>query len=91
VYVRQLEEGTEARQVVPGSPASEAGRREGDLILAVDDDAVTRETPLAELIAAHEPGDVVVLTVERAGRERGIAVELGEWPAPDESGARWQG
>jgi serine protease Do len=91
VYVRQLEEGAEVRQVVPGSPASEAGLREGDLILAVDDDAVTRETPLAGLIAAHEPGDVVVLTVERAGREREITVELGEWPAPDEPGARWQG
>jgi S1-C subfamily serine protease len=76
---------------VPGSPASEAGLREGDLILAVDDDAVTRETPLAGLIAAHEPGDVVVLTVERAGREREITVELGEWPASDEPGARWQG
>ena len=91
VYVRQLEEGAEVRQVVPGSPASEAGLREGDLILAVDDDAVTRETPLAGLIAAHEPGDVVVLTVERAGREREIEVELGEWPVPDEPGAMWQG
>jgi S1-C subfamily serine protease len=43
------------------------------------------------IIAAHEPGDVVVLTVERAGREREITVELGEWPASDKPGAMRQG
>jgi len=91
VRVHQLEEGAEVTEVAPGSAAETAGLREGDLILAVDDEEVTRETPLTVLIAAHEPGDVVVLTIERDGREREIEVELGEWSAPEEPGARWEG
>jgi predicted metalloprotease with PDZ domain len=91
VHVRQLEEGAEVLAVVPESPADRAGLREGDLILAVDDEAVSRETPLVGLIAAHGPGDVVVLTVERDGRERKIDVELSEWPAPEEPGAMGDG
>ena len=91
VRVHQLEEGAEVIEVVLGSPAEGAGLREGDLILAVDDEEVTQKTPLASLIAAHEPGDVVVLTIERDGRERAIEVELGEWPVPEEPGATWEG
>jgi membrane-associated protease RseP (regulator of RpoE activity) len=91
VHVRQLEEGAEVLAVVPESPADGAGLREGDLILAVDDEEVSRETPLVGLIAAHGPGDVVVLTVERDGRERRIEVELSEWSAPEEPGALGEG
>jgi S1-C subfamily serine protease len=90
VHVRQLEEGAEVMEVVPESPAEEAGLREGDLILAVDDEEVTPETPLVGLLAAHEPGDVVELTIKRAGRELEVEVELGEWPAPEEPGAMWE-
>jgi S1-C subfamily serine protease len=91
VRVRQLEEGAEVLAVVPESPADGAGLREGDLILAVDDEAVSRETPLVGLIAAHGPGELVVLTVERDGREREIEVALSEWPAPAEPGAMGEG
>jgi S1-C subfamily serine protease len=91
VHVRQLEEGAEVLAVVPESPADGAGLREGDLILAVDDEEVSRDTSLVGLIAAHGPGDVVVLTVERDGREREIEVELSEWPAPEEPGAMGEG
>jgi S1-C subfamily serine protease len=91
VHVRQLEEGAQVLAVVPESPAVEAGLREGDLILAVDDEEVTRETPLTDLIAAYEPGDLVVLTVERDGRERKAEVELSEWPTLEEPGANEEG
>mgnify|MGYP001120132474 CR=1 FL=1 len=91
VRIRQLEEGAEVLEVTPASPVEEAGLREGDLILAVDDDDVTRETPLAGLIATHEPGDTVALTFERDGRKREIEVELGAWPALEEPGAMWEG
>jgi predicted metalloprotease with PDZ domain len=91
VRVRQLAEGAEILEVVPGSPADEAGLREGDLILAVDDEDVTRETPLADLIAAQEPGEVVALAIERDGRERVIEVELSEWSVPTEPEAMEEG
>jgi len=91
VHVRQLEEGAEVMEVVPESPAEEAGLRQSDLILAVDGEKVTGETPLVMLIVAYEPGDTVVLTIERDGQEREIGVELGEWPAQEEPGATWEG
>lgn len=91
VRIRQLEKGAEVTEVTPGTPAEEAGLREGDLILAVDDEEVTLESPLVALITAHEPGDTVALTVERNNREQEIKVELGEWPAPAEPEEMWQG
>ena len=91
VRIRQLEVGAEVLKVAPGSPADEAGLRAGDLILAMDDEEVTCETPLVVLIAAHEPGDAVVLTVERDGREQEIQVKLGEWPLPEEPGTTEEG
>lgn len=89
--IRQLEEGAEVLKVVPASPAEKAGLRAGDLILALDGEEVTREAPLVGLIAAYEPGDTVVLTIERDGREREMEVELGEWPLPEEPGAVGEG
>lgn len=91
VRVRQLEEGAEVLEVVPESPAERAGLREGDLILAVDGEDVTTETPLVNLIAAHEPGDTVALTIERHGREQEIEVRLDEWPTPEEPETTWEG
>ncbi len=86
VCVHQLEEDAEVLEVVPESPAEEAGLHKRDLILAVDGDEITRETPLMILIAAHGPGDTVMLTIEQDGREREIEVELGKWPVPEEPG-----
>ncbi len=91
VRVHQLEKGAEVLEIVPESPAEKSGLREGDLILAVDDDEVTLETPLVRLIADHEPGDTVTLTVERDGQEREIEVELGEWLVLEEPETTWEG
>lgn len=91
VRVHQLEVGAEVLEIVPESPAEKSGLREGDLILAVDDDEVTLETPLVGLITDHEPSDTVTLTVERDGQEREIAVELGEWPVLEEPETTWEG
>jgi len=43
------------------------------------------------LIAAHEPGDTVALTIERHGREQEIEVRLDEWPTPEEPETTWEG
>jgi len=91
VRVHQLEGGAEVLEIVPESPAEEAGLRAGARILAVDGDEVTPKTPLAGLIADHEPGDTVTLTVERDGQEWESEVELGRWPVLEEPGATWEG
>jgi putative serine protease PepD len=59
--------GVEVSGVAPGSPAEQAGLREGDVITAIDGNAVGSIDELAADVSNHQPGDDVSLTVTRAG------------------------
>jgi S1-C subfamily serine protease len=48
-----------------------------DIIVAVDGKRVRNSDELLNLVEAHEPGEVVVLTVMRGGRRRDVRVVLG--------------
>jgi membrane-associated protease RseP (regulator of RpoE activity) len=74
------EQGALIVEVVPGSPADEAGLRRGDIIHAVDGALVNENHHLAELIESYKPGESVELTVIRNGRRITIDVELGLRP-----------
>jgi len=69
-------EGARVIEVVPESPAEQAGIEVDDIITEVDGDAVTEAEPLNELILRYEPRDRVELTVERDDRELTIRVRL---------------
>jgi S1-C subfamily serine protease len=88
-------------EVVPGGPAEEAGleggdeklgfqagryRTGGDVILAIDDQAIVGENDLARVIAAHRPGDEVTLTVLHDGRREKVELTLGRRPDSVRSG-----
>ena len=77
---RPLTEGHGVLQVDADSPAAVAGLERGDVITAVDGQAVDAEHPLANLLYDHAPGDSVTLTVERDGEELQLSVTLGERP-----------
>ncbi len=70
--------------VVHQSPAAKAGLREGDHILEVDGENITAESTLASLLQRRLPGDEVVLTIVRAGKDLTLTVTLEEW---NESGS----
>ncbi len=74
--------GAEIVEVIPGSPAEEAGLRVGDLVREVDGRSVSSSHPLAELLSLYRPGDRVTLTVERDGEELEIRVTLGRRLSP---------
>jgi S1-C subfamily serine protease len=59
------------------SAADQAGLREEDTIIAVDDQAVGSSEELVVAVDAHDPGDSVTLEVIRAGRSIEVDATLG--------------
>jgi len=70
-----------APAVFPGSPAADAGLVEGDIVVAVDGDAVDEDHDLSTRILPHLPGDSVSLSVVRDGQTLDITLTLGTLPA----------
>ncbi len=65
-------------RVEEDGPAEDAGLKAGDVILAVDGQAIERSSDLPPLIAAVKPGKRAKLTIWRAKAEREIVVKVGE-------------
>jgi serine protease Do len=64
--------------VEPGGPASAAGLRDEDIVLAINGTPVNDNNSLRNLIAGSAPGSEVTLTVLRSGREQQVRARLGE-------------
>ena len=73
-----IDSGALVEQVVPGSPAREAGVRKGDIITAVGDTRIASYGDLLGALRDHEPGDRVTLTIFRNTEEKKLEVTLGE-------------
>ena len=73
-------EGQSVVEVVEDGPSAAAGLEPGDVITAFDDQEITRQSSLLDLLFGREPGEVVTLTVERDGDPQTFEVTLGERP-----------
>ena len=62
--------------VETGSPAAKAGLKDNDVITAVDGTTIDTNNPLIELLAEHQPGSTVTLTVQRGSQSLQIQVTL---------------
>jgi len=87
--------GVAVTQVLPGTPAEDAGLKPatgttlvdgqrvptgGDLVIAFDGEKVTSAVALQSAVDAHRPGDRVSITVVRNGSPRTVEVTLGVRP-----------
>ncbi|HJV63468.1 MAG TPA: PDZ domain-containing protein, partial [Albitalea sp.] len=85
----KLPKGVPLVRVTPGGPAQRAGLQPfargseggivaGDVITAVNDEAVADLDDMLTVFERFQPGDKVTLTLWRAGKTRKQAVTLGE-------------
>jgi putative serine protease PepD len=72
--------GAKIATVRSGTPAAGSDLTAGDVVTAVDDQKVSSSDQLRELIDAHNPGDLVTLTVSRSGDTKSLKVVLGTRP-----------
>ncbi|HEX8073236.1 MAG TPA: Do family serine endopeptidase [Pyrinomonadaceae bacterium] len=68
-------------QVAPDSAAERAGVKQGDVILALNGQAVNDSNTLRNRVASTPPGTNVTLTLLRDGREQQVQAALGELKA----------
>ncbi|MHB1068123.1 MAG: S1C family serine protease [Candidatus Nanopelagicales bacterium] len=70
------EGGAKVEGVNEGSPAQEAGLREGDVILRVNGRAIDDGVELVVEVRNHAPGDEVTIDYTRGGQERSTTLVL---------------
>jgi S1-C subfamily serine protease len=67
--------------VTAGSPAARAGLKDGDIVVAIQDQAIDQEHPLDAVLAEFAPGQAIDVHVLRDGSPLVIQVTLGTRPA----------
>lgn len=65
--VNELPQGAYVLDVVPDSPASEAGLQADDIIISIDGNRLTEDNDLASVLSTMKPGLTVLIDVVRAG------------------------
>jgi len=73
--------GAQISVVQPNTPASAAGLRQGDVVTAIDGQAITTTDQFIAMIDNYSPGQTVTFTVQRQGQTTQIKVKLGTRPA----------
>ncbi|MDK2948949.1 MAG: serine protease Do [Patescibacteria group bacterium] len=71
--------GDDDSAVVEDSPAQKAGIKEGDVILEMNGEKITKDNSLAKIISKYDPFDKVNLKILRDGQEIYLNLTLGEW------------
>jgi serine protease Do len=75
--------GVLVQTVTADGPAAEAGLRQGDVIVAIDEEPIGYVGQLQSKVAMRRPGDRVDVTVYRERQPRDFTIRLGEAPIGD--------
>lgn len=64
--------------VLPGSPADKAGLKEGDILLSLNDEDITVDNPLTQILTRYTIGQTVTVKYLRDGAEKSVEVKFEE-------------
>lgn len=68
-------------KVQPDSPAAKAGVHAEDIILKINNQKLDKDHFLGDVISQYNVGDVIALTIDRAGKEITLQATLTKRPA----------
>jgi S1-C subfamily serine protease len=77
----QASKGALVVSVTPGSPADDAGLRQGDVITAIGGDQVSSSDDVGTAVRKHKAGDKVEVKWQRGSQHQSATVDLGSRPA----------
>jgi serine protease Do len=84
-------------QVLPDSPASKAGVKDGDIVAAFDGQPIQHSRQLIDLVSGTKAGRRITLEILREGKSQTLEVEIGARPVDVDlaeagrSGEAWRG
>ena len=70
----------EVADVIDGSPAQKAGVHAGDVIVSINDDAMTDQQQFTAVVRAKAAGDTITIRLRSKGKERVVPVKLSQRP-----------
>ena len=77
-------EGALVAKVLPGSPAEDAGLKEGDIIYSFNGQSINRSGDLPHQVGRIPPETDAEVGVVRGGKKQSVTVTIGLLPAPGE-------
>jgi S1-C subfamily serine protease len=80
-YRLAVDHGAYLAQVIPNTPAAQAGLKQGDIIVKFDGNDVQSSADLSDAILNKKPGDQVQLAVYSGTNQKPVSVTLQEAPA----------
>jgi serine protease Do len=94
-YNLKTTQGVLVYQVLPDTPAHEAGLQDSDIVVRFNDTEVRNARELVELVSRTEVGSAVPVEVLRDGKRQTLQVRIGEQPTHGENGGEsvdvWRG
>ena len=72
-----VNQGAYVAEVTSGSPADQAGIKQGDIITGIDDEEITSSDGVVLAVRSHNVGDTVTVKLMRGSQEMSVQVTLG--------------
>ncbi len=69
--------GVRVQAVTPDSPADKVGIKPGDVVIAIDGVRLKGLRSMSDVLKSHQPGETVMVTIDRGGDEMQRSVTLG--------------